>query len=151
MTMKTAPSARRCAAQGQPLLWILGPCVIESHDMTLRIADKLKELADWLHLAAHVQGVVRTRRTVSSASRFAGPLAGRAAHLDAVKQRTGLPVTTGRSRAGLKREAVAEVCDLLQVPAFFGPATDLLFAVGATGRGRQRADGAVNWPPVLAR
>ena len=35
---------------GQPLLWILGPCVIESHDLTLRIADTLAELADRLKL-----------------------------------------------------------------------------------------------------
>src|SRR5262249_7834260 len=33
---------------GRPLLWILGPCVIESHDLTLSIADTLRQLADHL-------------------------------------------------------------------------------------------------------
>ena len=31
--------------RGQPLLWVLGPCVIESHDLTLWIADRLAEVA----------------------------------------------------------------------------------------------------------
>ncbi len=35
---------------GRPLLWILGPCVIESHDLTLRIAETLAELAERLQL-----------------------------------------------------------------------------------------------------
>ena len=35
---------------GRPLMWILGPCVIESHDLTLRIADTLAELANRLEL-----------------------------------------------------------------------------------------------------
>src|SRR5207248_1768607 len=35
---------------GRPLTWIAGPCVIESHDLTLRIADRLRELADRLRL-----------------------------------------------------------------------------------------------------
>src|SRR5206468_10596493 len=36
-----------CGA-GQPLLWILGPCVIESHDLTLSVADTLRTLSDQL-------------------------------------------------------------------------------------------------------
>ena len=39
----------RCG-KGQPLLWMLGPCVIESHDLTLSIADTLRKLADRLSL-----------------------------------------------------------------------------------------------------
>src|SRR5262245_58489729 len=35
---------------GQPLLWIAGPCVIETHDLTLRIAETLRKLSDRLHL-----------------------------------------------------------------------------------------------------
>src|SRR5207248_2093327 len=39
----------RCGP-GHPLLWILGPCVIESRDLTLRIAARLGALADELRL-----------------------------------------------------------------------------------------------------
>src|SRR5437660_1375269 len=35
---------------GRPLLWIAGPCVIESHDLTLTVAGRLRELADRLGL-----------------------------------------------------------------------------------------------------
>jgi 2-dehydro-3-deoxyphosphooctonate aldolase (KDO 8-P synthase) len=53
--------------------------------------------------------------------------------LEAVKRQTGLPVTTDvheRQQAN----AVAEVCDLLQVPAFLARQTDLILEVGQTGR-----------------
>ena len=70
----------------------------------------------------------------SSGKSFRGPgLQEGLRTLDAVKRRTGLPVTTDvHERA--QAEAIAEVCDLLQVPAFLARQTDLLFAVGATGR-----------------
>jgi len=35
---------------GHPLVWIAGPCVIESHDLTLQIAETLRRLADRLKL-----------------------------------------------------------------------------------------------------
>src|SRR5438876_1228295 len=41
---------------GQPLLWILGPCVIEAHDLTLRIAEVLAELGDRLRLLLTERG-----------------------------------------------------------------------------------------------
>jgi 2-dehydro-3-deoxyphosphooctonate aldolase (KDO 8-P synthase) len=53
--------------------------------------------------------------------------------LDAVKRRTGLPVTTDVHEIG-QVAAVAEVCDLLQVPAFLARQTDLVQACGRTGR-----------------
>jgi 2-dehydro-3-deoxyphosphooctonate aldolase (KDO 8-P synthase) len=53
--------------------------------------------------------------------------------LDAVKRRTGLPVTTDIHEC-CQVAAVAEVCDLLQVPAFLARQTDLLQAAGRTGR-----------------
>src|SRR5438128_2656735 len=118
---------------GHPLLWILGPCVIESHDLTLRIADTLKDLADQLKLPLVFKASF-DKANRSSGKSFRGPgLQEGLRTLDAVKQRTGLPVTTDvheRAQAG----AIAEVCALLQVPAFLARQTDLLFAVGATGR-----------------
>ncbi|HEX5272094.1 MAG TPA: 3-deoxy-8-phosphooctulonate synthase, partial [Gemmataceae bacterium] len=53
--------------------------------------------------------------------------------LDAVKRRTGLPVTTDVHETQ-QVAAVAEVCDLIQVPAFLARQTDLIHAAGRTGR-----------------
>ena len=43
---QAVPIGNVACGRGQPLLWIAGPCVIESHDLTLKIADQLRERAD---------------------------------------------------------------------------------------------------------
>src|SRR5262245_62124189 len=79
---------------GHPLTWIAGPCVIESHDLTLRIADALAELADRLELPLIFKASF-DKANRSSGKSFRGPgLQEGLRTLDAVKQRTGLPVTT---------------------------------------------------------
>ncbi len=118
---------------GRPLLWILGPCVIESHDLTLRIAETLAELAERLHLPLVFKASFDKANRTSGKS-FRGPgLRDGLKTLAAVKERTGLPVTTDIHE---ERQVgpVAEVCDLLQIPAFLARQTDLLLAVGSTGR-----------------
>src|SRR5215470_3331698 len=110
---------------GHPLLWILGPCVIESHDLTLRIADTLRQLADRLHLPLIFKASFDKANRTSGKS-FRGPgLHEGLRTLEAVKRRTGLPVTTDFHEAE-QAAPVAEVCDLLQVPAFLARQTDLL-------------------------
>src|SRR2546429_2700726 len=79
---------------GRPLLWIAGPCVIESHDLTLRIADTLAELAARLTLPLVFKASFDKANRTSGKS-FRGPgLREGLKTLAAVKQRTGLPVTT---------------------------------------------------------
>jgi 2-dehydro-3-deoxyphosphooctonate aldolase (KDO 8-P synthase) len=118
---------------GQPLLWILGPCVIESHDLTLRIADTLRELADRLRLPLVFKASFDKANRTSGKS-FRGPgLHEGLKTLDAVKRRTGLPLTTDVHETQ-QVPAVAEVCDLIQVPAFLARQTDLVQAAGRTGR-----------------
>src|SRR6266404_4234876 len=79
---------------GQPLLWIAGPCVIESHDLTLHIADTLKQLAERLDLQLIFKASFDKANRTSGKS-FRGPgLYEGLKTLDAVKRRTGLPVTT---------------------------------------------------------
>src|SRR2546425_128429 len=116
-----------------PLLWIVGPCVIESHDLTLRIADTLKQLADRLSLPLVFKASFdKANRTSGKSFRGPGMVEGLKT-LAAVKERFGLPVTTDVHEI-YQAEPIAEVCDLLQVPAFLARQTDLLFAVGTTGR-----------------
>jgi len=118
---------------GHPLVWIAGPCVIESHDLTLQIADTLRDMAERLGLSLIFKASFDKANRTSSKS-FRGPgLHDGLRTLDAVKRRTGLPVTTDIHEIS-QVTAVAEVCDLLQVPAFLARQTDLVQACGRTGR-----------------
>src|SRR5438067_2029059 len=118
---------------GQALFWIAGPCVIESHDLTLRIAETLKQLAERLHLPlAFKASFDKANRT--SGKSFRGPgLDEGLRTLETVKLRTGLPVTTDVHECGQCAPA-AEVVDLLQIPAFLARQTDLVLAACRTGR-----------------
>lgn len=118
---------------GHPLLWILGPCVIESHDLTLDIADRLGQLSAELQLPLIFKASFDKANRSSSRS-FRGPgLQEGLRTLEAVRQRTGLPVTTDVHEAH-QVAAVAQVCELIQVPAFLARQTDLVQAAGRTGK-----------------
>jgi 2-dehydro-3-deoxyphosphooctonate aldolase (KDO 8-P synthase) len=107
--------------------------VIESHDLTLRIADTLRGLADRMTLPLVFKASF-DKANRSSGKSFRGPgLDEGLKTLDAVKQATGLPVTTDVHECH-QAAAVAQVCEILQVPAFLARQTDLLEACGRTGR-----------------
>src|SRR5437868_13032375 len=79
---------------GQPLLWILGPCVIESHDLTLWIAERLAELAQRYRLPVVFKASF-DKANRSSGKSFRGPgLKDGLKTLAAVKLKTGLALTT---------------------------------------------------------
>ncbi len=115
------------------LLWICGPCVIENHDHTLQIADTLRGIADTLGLQLVFKASFdKANRTSGKSFRGVGLEAGLRI-LDAVRRNTGLPVTTDIHECHQAAPA-AEVCEVLQVPAFLARQTDLLEACGRTGR-----------------
>jgi len=117
----------------QPLIWVLGPCVIESHELTLHIADQLAALADRMRLPIVFKASFDKANRTSGKS-FRGPgLTEGLKTLAAVKKNTGLPVVTDVHET-YQVEPVAEVCDLIQIPAFLARQTDLLLAAGRTGR-----------------
>jgi 2-dehydro-3-deoxyphosphooctonate aldolase (KDO 8-P synthase) len=118
---------------GEPLVWIAGPCVIETHDLTLWIAERLAEMAERLHVPLIFKASFDKANRTSGKS-FRGPgLDKGLSTLAAVKRKTGLPVTTDIHECHQAAPA-AEVCDLLQVPAFLARQTDLIFAAGQTGK-----------------
>jgi 2-dehydro-3-deoxyphosphooctonate aldolase (KDO 8-P synthase) len=122
----------RCG-RGQPLLVIAGPCVIESEELTLAIAGQLQKISAELGVPLIFKASFdKANRTSASAFRGLGLDAGLEV-LARVKQRTGLPVTTDVHESQ-QCQAVAEVCDLLQIPAFLARQTDLLVAAAETGR-----------------
>jgi 2-dehydro-3-deoxyphosphooctonate aldolase (KDO 8-P synthase) len=123
---------RRCGP-GQPLLWIAGPCVIESYDLTLGIADTLARYSDRLRFQLIFKASFDKANRTSGKS-FRGPgLQEGLKTLDAVKEKVGLPVSTDIHECH-QVQAVAQVCDLLQIPAFLARQTDLVLAAGKTGR-----------------
>ena len=121
----------RCG-QGQPLLLIAGPCVIETEQLTLSIATRLKEITAKLPVQLVFKASFdKANRTSATAFRGHGLEAGMAV-LAKVKAETGLPVTTDIHESS-QAAPVAEVCDLLQIPAFLCRQTDLLVAAAQTG------------------
>jgi 2-dehydro-3-deoxyphosphooctonate aldolase (KDO 8-P synthase) len=122
----------RCGP-GEPLLVIAGPCVIESEELTLQIAQRLKQLAAELPIQLVFKASFdKANRTSASAFRGLGLQAGLAV-LNRVREATGLPVTTDVHESQ-QAAPVAEVCELLQIPAFLARQTDLLVAAAETGR-----------------
>ena len=118
---------------GSPLLWIAGPCVIESRDFTLRVAQELKAIADQLKLPLVFKASFdKANRTSGQSFRGVGIDEGLKI-LAEVKTQTGLPITTDVHEIS-QVVPVAEVCDILQIPAFLARQTDLLVAAGHTGR-----------------
>ena len=122
----------RCG-HGQPLLIIAGPCVLEEEAATLEIASRLQaDLASLPVQLVFKASFDKANRTSVESYRGPGLEAG-LTMLDAVKRETGLPVTTDVHEPA-QAAPVAEVCDLLQIPAFLARQTDLLLAAAATGR-----------------
>ena len=123
----------RCGT-GQPLLFIAGPCVIESEELVLRVAGQLAELQAELGVPIVFKSSFdKANRT--SVDSFRGPGLERGlAILSKVRERTGLPVLTDIHEPAQCGPA-AEVCTVLQVPAFLARQTDLLHAAAeATAR-----------------
>src|SRR5689334_10404777 len=125
-------AGRHCGGS-EPLLWIAGPCVIETYDLTMFIADRLAALGQELGVPLIFKASFdKANRTSGKSFRGPGMQEGLKT-LDAVKRATGLPVTTDVHECN-QAVAVAEVCEVLQVPAFLARQTDLLEACGQTGR-----------------
>jgi 2-dehydro-3-deoxyphosphooctonate aldolase (KDO 8-P synthase) len=116
----------RCGAD-LPLLFIAGPCVIESEDLVRRVAETLTSAA-----REHGWGLVfkssfdKANRT--SVDSYRGPgLDDGLRMLRLVTERTGLPTTTDIHEAS-QAAPCAEVCSILQIPAFLARQTDLIVA-----------------------
>lgn len=122
----------RCGG-GSPLLWIAGPCVIESREFTLSVAERLAAIAQRLRIQLVFKASFdKANRSSGKSFRGLGTDEGLKI-LGHVKWQTGLPVTTDVHETA-QVEAVAQVVDLLQIPAFLARQTDLLLAAGKTGK-----------------
>ncbi len=112
---------------------IAGPCVIESEEITLRIAEELKEIAQSLDIEFYFKASFDKANRTSIES-FRGPgLEEGLRILGRVKELYGLKLVTDIHEPFQAKRA-AEVCDILQIPAFLCRQTDLLVAAAGTGR-----------------
>ncbi len=118
---------------GNPLFLIAGPCVIESEPHALLMAEKVAKIA----ADAGVPYIFKAsydKANRSSLKAFRGPgLKEGLRILRKIKSELKLPILTDIHDVS-QAEPAAEVCDVLQIPAFLARQTDLLIAAGKTGR-----------------
>ncbi|WP_332700206.1 3-deoxy-8-phosphooctulonate synthase [Bosea sp. (in: a-proteobacteria)] len=116
-----------------PLSLIAGPCQMESREHALEVALALKEMAAELGIGLVFKtSFDKANRTSVKGQRGMGLEAALPVFAE-IRERTGLPVLTDVHEAG-QCAAVAEVVDILQIPAFLCRQTDLLVAAAATGK-----------------
>jgi len=118
---------------GAPLVLIGGPCVIESLDHSLYLAERIHAVASRCG-TPYIFKASFDKANRTSVGSFRGPGLERGLEvLRAVKARTGLPILTDIHEAS-QADIVAGVADVLQIPAFLSRQTDLIVAAAKTGR-----------------
>ena len=119
--------------QGRPLALIAGPCVIESRDAVLALAEDLRELAASRSIPFIFKASFdKANRSSIDSYRGPGPDEGLRI-LSEVREAVGVPVLSDIHQPG-QAAAAAEVLDVLQIPAFLCRQTDLIVAAAGTGR-----------------
>lgn len=118
---------------GGELVFILGPCVMESEEFVWSMARKIKEIATPLNLK-WVFKASYDKANRSAISSYRGPGCAEGCKiLGDIGKELGVPVTTDVHTAE-EAEIAAEWVDLLQIPAFLCRQTDIITAAGRTGR-----------------
>jgi len=118
---------------GKCLFLIAGPCVIEADDHVLLMARAIQAVARKLGVPLVFKASFdKANRTSVSSYRGPGLEKGLAA-LCRVKEDTGLSILTDVHEVA-QVEPVAQVCDVIQIPAFLSRQTDLLVVAGRTGK-----------------
>jgi 2-dehydro-3-deoxyphosphooctonate aldolase (KDO 8-P synthase) len=112
---------------------IAGPCMIEPGDMLLTIAEALARLEEELGIPV----CLKASFDKANRARLAGPrgpgLDDGLKTLERARSASGLPVVTDIHEPG-QAAAVAQIADMIQIPAFLCRQTDLLVAAGRTGK-----------------
>lgn len=116
----------------EPLTLMSGPCVIESEESALYAADFLKNLCESLD----IQFIYKSsydKANRSSVHSFRGPGIEKGLRiLEKIKTTLDVPIVTD-VHSPEEARCAADVCDILQIPAFLCRQTDLIIAAAATG------------------
>ena len=116
-----------------PLALIAGPCALESREHALEMAGALKEIASRLGIGlVYKTSFDKANRTSAASARGLGLDAALPVFAE-IRGRLGVPVLTDVHEPD-QCARVAEVVDVLQIPAFLCRQTDLLVAAAKTGR-----------------
>ena len=114
------------------LVFVAGPCVIESRDMALDLAKRLTALSRKLKVP-YVFKASFDKANRTSVDSYRGPgLEAGLEILAEIRAKFDVPVLTDIHEPW-QAKPVAEVCDILQIPAFLARQTDLVVAAGETG------------------
>lgn len=117
----------------QHLTLLAGPCAIESYEVCAQVAEQLKNLTDELKINFIFKSSFdKANRSSGSSDRGAGLEKGLAI-LDRIKKEYQVPIVTDVHES-YQCQPVAEVADVLQIPAYLSRQTDLLVAAAKTGR-----------------
>lgn len=117
---------------GRPLFLIAGPCVIESEKHALKMAERLSTAARELGIPFILKASFdKANRTSIDSYRGPGLMRGLEI-LARIKKEFRVPVLTDVHEVGQVGPA-AEVCDIIQIPAFLSRQTDLLVEAGRSG------------------
>ena len=122
----------RCG-DGEPLLLIAGPCVLQSIELSERIAEVLCRINERRDVNVVFKASFDKANRTSLSSRRGPGIDEGLKMLETIGKKTGLPLTTDLHLPD-QASAVAEVCDLLQIPAFLARQTDLVVAAARTGK-----------------
>ena len=115
------------------LFLIAGPCVIEDKKIMIRTAVELKNITDELDIPfVFKSSYDKANRTSINSYRGPGIEEGLKA-LSIIKKETGVPILTDVHSIN-EVDRVAEVADILQIPAFLCRQTDLILEAGKSGR-----------------
>jgi 2-dehydro-3-deoxyphosphooctonate aldolase (KDO 8-P synthase) len=119
--------------QGSPLLVIAGPCVLENYELAAGIAETLRKACEKLGLGFIFKASFdKANRTRLDSYRGIGINQGLEI-FGRLRANLGLSLTTD-IHLPEQADAVAEVCQLIQIPAFLARQTDLLIAAAETGK-----------------
>jgi 2-dehydro-3-deoxyphosphooctonate aldolase (KDO 8-P synthase) len=119
--------------EGHPLTLLGGPCVIESEDFTLKMADQIRQVCDRLSISFIFKSSFDKANRTSISSYRGHAIDDGLEILRKVKEKIGVPVVTDIHESH-QAAIAAEVVDVLQIPAFLCRQTDLLIAAAATGK-----------------
>jgi len=121
------------AGLDQRLFLIAGPCVVESEQLTIDIAGKLKEISEKLSINLIFKASF-DKANRSAVTSFRGPGQEEGLRiLDEARRQTGLPILTD-VHEDTPLDEVAAVVDVLQTPAFLCRQTNFIVSVAAQGK-----------------
>lgn len=123
---------------GRPLTIIAGPCALESRDLGLRIGEAVRDACAEMGFSYIFKASYDKANRTSVDSKRGPGLESGLRDLEAIRAELGVPVTTDIHEPA-QAEAVAEVVDVLQIPAFLCRQTDLLVAASEAASARAKA------------